>query len=772
MKTNPSRSEGSSPLLTEYEGQKRRNDEIQRYEEDTTSKETARHENPIHTQAFRHHACCSSLAREDRREEIDAEIRCELQNQRYNPSFAEEAENASKEVTPPAEKKTVRKGKSPAVAKTRAGSSSKKVIQVMEEEEEPAATMQEEHITAVKEEEPAAIMEEEESDEGEEEAVSAIAAVEDTKGNRSDSDNDDEDPEEQPEEEIGEEIQEYEGDEKFVEPGEEECMDDDFSDPERDGVEAGMMEELQMQISDAAQERKRNKELEIFVGGLERDAEEEDVRKAFEKVGDVVEVRLLKNPLTNKNKGFAFVKFATKEQADRALSELKSPVIRGKQCGIAASEDNDTLFLGNVCNTWTKEAIRQKLKEYGIDSVETITLVSDAKTEGLSRGFAFLQFPCHEDAMVAYKRLQKPDVIFGHPDRTAKVAFAEPLRDPDPEIMAQVKSVFVDGLPAYWDEDRVKEQFKQYGEIERVVLARNMATAKRKDFGFVDFKTHAAAITCIEGVNNAEMDDGKTKRFALGRNTRTKAKARLANPLPKTQAVKGGLRGGFRIGYTSGGFSRFGRGFGRGGYPSNRGGFYRGRGFIPRGRGRTGRFVFSDEDILGSSQPKFFGRRPFGSRGGRRGSFGRSFEAPGRDILGRGATSRLDLDRPMHGAFGRGRGRSFPFRRHPFSTSEDFGGSVGRGHFEDDSYLHDGIGHGVKRPFSMLDYESAPYELGSRLRPRYDYPDPLSHETNYEDILGTSRGLYSHDYYGSDYGGSSYSSLYGGQHSLGRGYYY
>lgn len=40
--------------------------------------------------------------------------------------------------------------------------------------------------------------------------------------------------------------------------------------------------------------------------------------------------------------------------------------------------------------------------------------------------------------MLAYKRLQKPDVIFGHPERTAKVAFAEPLREPDPEVMAQV----------------------------------------------------------------------------------------------------------------------------------------------------------------------------------------------------------------------------------------------------------------------------------------------------------------------------------------------
>lgn len=91
--------------------------------------------------------------------------------------------------------------------------------------------------------------------------------------------------------------------------------------------------------------------------------------------------------------------------------------------------------------------IRRKLKDYGIDTVVSITLVPDTQNEGLSRGFAFLEFPCHADAMVAYKRLQKPDVIFGHPDRTAKVAFAEPLREPDPEVMAQVASLLMITLP-------------------------------------------------------------------------------------------------------------------------------------------------------------------------------------------------------------------------------------------------------------------------------------------------------------------------------------
>lgn len=159
--------------------------------------------------------------------------------------------------------------------------------------------------------------------------------------------------------------------------------------------------------------------------------------------------------------------------------------------------------------------IKQKLKDYGIEGVEHITLVPDAQHEGLSRGFAFLEFSCHGDAMVAYKRLQKPDVIFGHAEQTAKVAFAEPAREPDPEIMAQVKSVFINGLPPHWDEDHLRELLKSYGDIVRIVLGQNISTAKRKDYGFVDFSTHEAAVACVDGINKSELGDGASKVYSL-----------------------------------------------------------------------------------------------------------------------------------------------------------------------------------------------------------------------------------------------------------------
>ncbi|XP_048128146.1 nucleolin-like isoform X1 [Rhodamnia argentea] len=545
----------------------------------------------------------------------------------------------------------------------------------------------------------------------------------------------------------------------FGEPGEEDIGEDDGDEP---AEEADTLEEEHKELSAIAKEQKIKKEHEIFVGGLDRDAVEEDVRRVFERIGEIVEIRLHKEFSTNKNKGYAFVKFANKEHAKRALVEMKNPVIRGKRCGTAPSEDNDILFLGNICNTWTKEAIKQKLKEYGVEGVESITLVPDALREGLSRGFAFLEFSCHSDAMLAYKRLQKPDVVFGHSERTAKVAFGEPLRDHDPEVMAQVKSVFIDGLPPYWDEECVREQLKTFGEIVRVVLARNMSTAKRKDFGFVDFSSHEAAVACVDGINTSELGNG---------NTKAKVRARLSNPMPKTQAVKGGMSGGFRIGRGSvSTVPRHGRGFGWGGHSYNRGNYHSWN-FHQRGHDQSSRMHFSYDHEFDNPYSDFHRRQSSGG-GGRRGISRGGHYMSGRHVPV-GTSSRPPIDRPWRGYPDRGPGMHLPSRRLPYSPEEQY-----NAHFEgrqfDDHHFYDSGAHGLKRPFPMTD-QNADYMEPSRVRPRFDFTDsslPL-HGSVYRDAFGVGSGPYPHDYYGSDqYGRGPYPSYYGDDRSYGGGYYY
>lgn len=71
--------------------------------------------------------------------------------------------------------------------------------------------------------------------------------------------------------------------------------------------------------------------------------------------------------------------------------------------------------------------------------------------------------------------------------------------------------MFVDGLLPSWKEGYVKDLLEKFGEIVKVELASNMPAAKRKDFGFVTFNTHDAAVICAKSINNVELGEGENK---------------------------------------------------------------------------------------------------------------------------------------------------------------------------------------------------------------------------------------------------------------------
>ncbi|PHU22869.1 hypothetical protein BC332_07976 [Capsicum chinense] len=76
--------------------------------------------------------------------------------------------------------------------------------------------------------------------------------------------------------------------------------------------------------------------------------------------------------------------------------------------------------------------LNDKLKHYGINNVEDMTLVEDTNNDGMNCGFAFLEFSSCSEPMDAFKRLQKRDVVFGV-DSLAKVSFADSFIDPGDE---------------------------------------------------------------------------------------------------------------------------------------------------------------------------------------------------------------------------------------------------------------------------------------------------------------------------------------------------
>ncbi|GMH19706.1 hypothetical protein Nepgr_021547 [Nepenthes gracilis] len=373
--------------------------------------------------------------------------------------------------------------------------------------------------------------EDEENEEGGEEENEELSAEDDDEENNEDN--------EEVSTEDGDEEDNEENDEFNVEHVEEE-QDEDVKEDAEDAEDDEFCSDV---VYTLLPDRRKEKELEIFIGGLHKDTVEEDLIEIFGKFGEISIARIAKHLKTNKSKGFAFIQYATAEQTERALSELKHGIeVKGKHAKISLSQGNNTLYIGNICKTWTKEHVLEKLKDLGIEEIEEIYLPEDPKSDGKIKGFAFLGFCNHSDAMAALQQLRKADAVFGR-DSSAKVAFAQTPLNPRDGNLSQVRTVYVGGLSDSWDKAKLKRICGLYGDIEKVMLSHDLRS-KRKDFGFVTFKTRENALACVQGLNNDQID-GEVKVNAM-----------IVRPHFKGRLPKQRSSGGFKESFGEAGFSQ------------------------------------------------------------------------------------------------------------------------------------------------------------------------------------------------------------------------
>ena len=63
--------------------------------------------------------------------------------------------------------------------------------------------------------------------------------------------------------------------------------------------------------------------LQVFCGKIPRDIYESDLIPLFEKCGKIWDLRLMMDPMTGSNRGYAFVTFTTRNAAQEAVRQVK-----------------------------------------------------------------------------------------------------------------------------------------------------------------------------------------------------------------------------------------------------------------------------------------------------------------------------------------------------------------------------------------------------------------------------------------------------------------
>ncbi|XP_070400671.1 heterogeneous nuclear ribonucleoprotein Q-like isoform X2 [Nothobranchius furzeri] len=235
---------------------------------------------------------------------------------------------------------------------------------------------------------------------------------------------------------------------------------------------------------------------EIFVGKIPRDLFEDELVPLFEKAGPIWDLRLMMDPLSSLNRGYAFITFCAKEGAQEAVKLCNNYEIRpGKHIGVCISVANNRLFVGSIPKNKNKEQIVEEFSKV-TEGVSDVILYHQPDDKKKNRGFCFLEYEDHKTAAQARRRLMSGKVkVWGN---LVTVEWADPIEDPDPDVMAKVKVLFVRNLANGVTEELLETTFSQFGNLERV--------KKLKDYAFIHFAERDGAAKALQDLNGKELE--------------------------------------------------------------------------------------------------------------------------------------------------------------------------------------------------------------------------------------------------------------------------
>ncbi|KAJ9576866.1 hypothetical protein L9F63_006565, partial [Diploptera punctata] len=234
---------------------------------------------------------------------------------------------------------------------------------------------------------------------------------------------------------------------------------------------------------------------EVFCGKIPKDMYEDELIPLFEKCGSIWDLRLMMDPMTGLNRGYAFITFTSRDAAQLAVRELDNHEIKpGKSLKVNISVPNLRLFVGNIPKSKGKEEILDEFGKLTAGLTEVI-IYSSPDDKKKNRGFCFLEYESHKAASLAKRRLGTGRIKVWGCDII--VDWADPQEEPDEATMSKVKVLYVRNLTQDCSEEKLKESFEAFGKVERV--------KKIKDYAFIHFEDRDNAMAAMRELNGKEM---------------------------------------------------------------------------------------------------------------------------------------------------------------------------------------------------------------------------------------------------------------------------
>ena len=165
--------------------------------------------------------------------------------------------------------------------------------------------------------------------------------------------------------------------------------------------------------------QKANPGCKLFVGGLPKEVGTEELRELFAKFGDMTDC-FVPSDDAGQNRGFGFVTYSEKSEAEAAAKAMDGQKINGRRIGVRdADSDNKKkrdkpsgpagtkFYVGNLPFKVTDDALKEIFAKQG--KVLDVNIITD--NAGKAKGFAFITLEKHDNPESVIKQLNGTEVM-------------------------------------------------------------------------------------------------------------------------------------------------------------------------------------------------------------------------------------------------------------------------------------------------------------------------------------------------------------------------
>jgi len=251
----------------------------------------------------------------------------------------------------------------------------------------------------------------------------------------------------------------------------------------------------------------------LYVGDLHFDVTERELFELFSVVGPVASIRVLRDAMTRRSLGYAYVNFHNVVDAERALDTLNYNPVKGTPIRIMWKHRDPSMrksgignvFIKNLEKTVDSRALNDTFSQFG--NILSCKVVTDEA--GNSKGYGFVQYETKEEADLAIEKVNGNLIA----DKAVYVGPFIPRTERSRTGMEpKYTNVFVKNLEESVTDEQMREQFEKYGTITSAVVMKD-ESGKSKCFGFVNFEQPEQARAAVDALHGQKVFAGEKPVF-------------------------------------------------------------------------------------------------------------------------------------------------------------------------------------------------------------------------------------------------------------------